>query len=832
MQKAKLNEQQLRTRLRSGDVLLSRAGTIGKTSVVGSDRLGSIPGPNLYVLRTDTASVDPHYLNAFLSSSAAKAWMIEQTQGAVIRTLSKTNLRRLPVPVPPIQIQSQIADSFRQHGTDAFEYLGRALSTDADNPVSVVLNNWMESVESHLVQASVPENWRKALADLEHWTAKLPPVRQCRKCSRLFVREDLAALAAFDFSCPELPIAHAEDDCPDCSDVDDEEGDYIASAGPIAQWSAGLNETLLKLRGVTEVPADTQLYLIQEAAVGLNHALSRLTGHMPDEERARSITRALTRRISAARQGMLDDIAVSFRVGITAFSPSGEFETNVAMQNRGALPMRSVQVRSEPEFGSKSVGFLPPGKPAALVVRGALAEGQSQIALALHWVASDLAGNDRSGMEEILIHAPTGVVDAEDNDALGASPYVCANPVDPSRDDVFFGREQELDQIRRQVTKSANVVLLEGNRRAGKSSILKHLEGLTPIPGWLGFYSSLQGAQGSDEGTGVPTADVFRTLAADFAKGVHRIGLETPLPDGRVLSPEKPALGIARACRAGISTEGPFNDFDEYLSLLLEVLAESDRGALLLLDEFDKLQEGIDNGVTSPQVPENIRYLVQNHARFSAVLTGSRRITRLRKEYWSALLGLGTHFAVSALPEDAAKRLVTEPVAGRLNYSEEAVKRAIHLTSSHPFLLQNLCNRVFDCSARERRRSVTLDTVDRAAQELIDDNEHFAALWGYCKSDRRRLILALAYLYGLEDEKLRLGQLSDALAERGIEVSDEALQQDLEHLRELELLELTGEGEYGRYGLAIPLMGLWIGKQQDIDGLIRRARVETEDEHE
>jgi type I restriction enzyme M protein len=167
-----------------------------------------------------------------------------------------------------------------------------------------------------------------------------------------------------------------------------------------------------------------------------------------------------------------------------------------------------------------------------------------------------------------------------------------------------------------------------------------------------------------------------------------------------------------------------------------------------------------------------------------------------------------------------------------LRYSDEAVTRAIHLSASHPFLLQNLCNRVFDLSAREQRRSVTADTVGRAADELIEDNEHFAALWGYCASDRRRLILALCYLDGLAGDGLRLGQLSDQLAERGVEVSDETLQQDLEHLRELELLELAGEGEYGRYGLAIPLMGLWIGKQQDIDGLIRRARVETEEAHE
>ena len=41
-----------------------------------------------------------------------------------------------------------------------------------------------------------------------------------------------------------------------------------------------------------------------------------------------------------------------------------------------------------------------------------------------------------------------------------------------------------------------------------------------------------------------------------------------------------------------------------------------------MLDEFDKLQEGIDKQITSPQVPENIRFLVQSYPKFSAILRG------------------------------------------------------------------------------------------------------------------------------------------------------------------------------------------------------------------
>jgi type I restriction enzyme M protein len=85
-----------------------------------------------------------------------------------------------------------------------------------------------------------------------------------------------------------------------------------------------------------------------------------------------------------------------------------------------------------------------------------------------------------------------------------------------------------------------------------------------------------------------------------------------------------------------------------------------------MFDEFDKLQEGIDPGVTPPQVPENISFLIQTYPRFSAILIGSRRLKRLHEEYWSVLYGIGISVPVKALDQQSARNVVTEPVRDRL----------------------------------------------------------------------------------------------------------------------------------------------------------------------
>lgn len=323
-----------------------------------------------------------------------------------------------------------------------------------------------------------------------------------------------------------------------------------------------------------------------------------------------------------------------------------------------------------------------------------------------------------------------------------------------------------------------------------------------------------------------------------IAKALYQNVDETiPLPNGEA-PPKGAKLSIADrkrfgiASRESISEASPFSDFCHYIEFVLEVLVEKKLGLLLMLDEFDKLQEGIDNKVTSPQVPENIRYLVQSYSHISAILTGSRRLKRLREEYWSVLFGLGTRFSVTALPEPAAQLLITEPVKNRLTYAREAVNRAIYLTARQPYILQCLCNRIFDMAAQLKTRAVTLDLVNKAADTLIVDNEHFATLWGYAETHRRRLILMLIHKEGAGPDPLRLGVIQERLFSYGIDIDDEALIADIEFLRELELIDLLKDTSEGRYILSIPLMGSWIDKQQDFAIVVGKARAETEDQHE
>ena len=360
------------------------------------------------------------------------------------------------------------------------------------------------------------------------------------------------------------------------------------------------------------------------------------------------------------------------------------------------------------------------------------AEGAPQtLRIEVSWQARRLDGTAVGGATEVLLPVRATRPAVAQGD-LGPSPYIVGSPVD--RQDMFFGRDELMQQITQQLGASAhaNVILLEGNRRTGKTSILRQIGTADHLHGWIPVYCSFQDADS------ITTRNVFRLLARRMGWTLDSAGIETWFPGLPGRDSRRPfKLAFRSALDQAFAGEHAFETFQLYLSAAIK--AASPKRILLMLDEFDKLQEGIDAGVASPQIPENIRHLLQHQTGLSAIITGSLRLKRLREEYWSALFGLGYRVGVSALPDGDAQQLVTVPVAGRLNYLPQACDRLVELCASHPFLIQSLCSRVFEQAAEGGERTITRDIVEDAATEMVRDNEHFRTLWDYAGSARRRL---------------------------------------------------------------------------------------------
>ena len=771
--------------LRHGDLVVTTAGAVGRIGFIEDVKgaVGVLAAENTTLVRT-REGIRPQFLAALLRSPAYRNWLSGHATGTAFRRLSLPVLHTLKIPTPSPAVQEAVLAELAGTRADALAVLYRLLTGTASNPVAA----WLET----------PLASELAAGGAIGGSGGMDRLVEAAKGLLGIVLPTRVRTVTFD-----------DDDV------------------SIGLWLEAAKGAATALDDIVSIPSGSgRLAILQFALTRLHEALGAL-GEAEGRtiERLRSFTRAmieLAEQEVHAMQRVTLDIGVDpadIVVGVTS-------EVRVRVTNASDVPLRNLRVTVRTPDGTDTTSEFP-----------YLAEGESQdiafairardathpLPVAVSWRGRRFDGSHIQGARDVslLVRAAGGAVVRGD---LGASPYIVGSPVD--RREMFFGRDDVMQRIARHLGDGdhANVILLEGNRRTGKTSILRQIGKTANLSGWIPVYCSLQDAES------VATEDCFRLLARCTGWSLYDAGVETWFPGLPARDPGKPfKLAFRSALAQAFAGGNAFETFRLYLSAAVETA--SPRRVLLMLDEFDKLQEGIDAGTTSPQVPENIRHLLQHQPGLCAIITGSRRLKRLREEYWSALFGLGYRVGVSALTEADARRLVTEPVADRLEYLPRARDRVVELCAGHPFLIQSLCSRVFDQMAEGNDRIVTLDAVDRAATEMVRDNEHFRTLWDYAGSARRRLLLALCDRLADGSDPVNLGLLQMKLHDKGLPLRrDGELADDITELRELELLEFDSAQRRGVYRLAVPLMAKWLLVNVDFDDLVVRARDEAEDQ--
>lgn len=799
--------------LRVGDILISTAGDVGRIDIVSAMcAVGSKPAENIAVVRA-REDVKPEFLALILRSPGYRNQMESHARRSTIQQLPLRNLCELRMPVPRMSVQDhvlmeiEVAPQYKATavlnklmssvGHDAVAILFRVISGVAHYvPLAIWLENPIVAALVSERDNEISDPWNTLIGCARLLAELAPNLHEDR-----YYDSDSRVWSALD------KAIEAAEKLVDCARV---------------PKGAGRMVVLERVRG--------KLLLAMEELV---NAVFHGNGNMETEDTTPHCTRlwqflfVMSGFADQEIQAMRESVRLDISVEPVEVEVGSDNEVRLHVTNSSVVPLIDMDVSTRPPVGKQRTPYLADGATIDIPLTVHPQDSTQPFRIDVSWQARHLDAEDLQGETQIGLRV-CSTREADQAKELGFSPYNVGKPVEP---EMFFGRAAIMDRIRRQLGSEANVILLEGNRRTGKTSILKQLGKADVLSGWIPVYCSFQDAEGDDASGGIATRNVFRLLARRMGWALYDAGVETWFPGLSDRDPARPfkfKLAFLSALSQAFAGEHNFETFELYVEAALR--AARPRRVLLMLDEFDKLQEGIDAGVTSPQVPENIRHLLQHQPGLTAILVGSRRLKRLREEYWSALFGFGHRIEVSVLPVDGARRLVTKPVQGRLDYLPQARDRIVELCARHPFLIQSLCNRVFEHAASDGRRTITLGVVERAATEMVEDNEHFRTLWDYARSTRCRLLLAFCERLADGSDPVNLDLLEVKLRENRVpfrRVSD--LADDIRELRELELLDLDGRDHRRVYRLAVPLMAKWLRTNVDFDDLLVRARHETLD---
>lgn len=284
------------------------------------------------------------------------------------------------------------------------------------------------------------------------------------------------------------------------------------------------------------------------------------------------------------------------------------------------------------------------------------------------------------------------------------APYAEGGPVDDP--EMFVGRDELMDKLEASLTgtSASKCIVVFGQKRAGKSSLLEHLKRrLAATRNCLPVQFSLY-----EIGPALDEATFFYRILQ---------GISDALEDRR----QESSWSGQFACPALESMQQhPTLRFHEAMGGLMRSLRGGDGTdqprLILLIDEFTEIYKQIRKGIIPGGFMRAWKAIVEKRY-FASVLVGQDIMPAFKSSFPNEF-GVTEDVRVTYLSEKEARRLIEEPV-GADRYAGNAVGRILGLTAGSPFYTMMLCNRLVDYINRTRSAVVTEADIATVEQEML-----------------------------------------------------------------------------------------------------------------
>lgn len=133
VKKVKLEVEKIKKsiQLHKGDILLTRKGTFGVSVALGQD-LPALISSEIFLIRLKREDIEPSYVEAFLNSSICQKQFQNQKVGAIMGSLSQESVKQILIPLPPYNIQKEIAKEVQNRREKAKRLKQEAETTIAE----------------------------------------------------------------------------------------------------------------------------------------------------------------------------------------------------------------------------------------------------------------------------------------------------------------------------------------------------------------------------------------------------------------------------------------------------------------------------------------------------------------------------------------------------------------------------------------------------------------------------------------------------------------------------------------------------------------------------
>lgn len=377
---------------------------------------------------------------------------------------------------------------------------------------------------------------------------------------------------------------------------------------------------------------------------------------------------------------------------------------------------------------------------------------------------------------------------------IGLNPYIAGPPIRVQ--EMFFGRQATLRWVEEQLVgkHGHNVLILYGERRTGKTSVLYHIENL-PRFGNSRYVFALIDLQ--------QMAYWLDTTAHFYYGLAHRLR-DRLAEKGIALAP--PSLTDFEAL--------PGLRFDEFIRDAAAAL--HGRTLVIMLDEFDLLLDRFRRGLIDLSVADHIRALIQHQNQLAFIFTGAHSVRAMVEDPKTILFNTAFRRQIGFLAQSDARHLICQPVDGLVEYDDLAVDRILDVTHGHPYFIQYICHTLFETIKAEGRQVVDLtDVIDSLTHVIQDAMGNIANGYAQLSAEHRVILAALARVVGQGRHYVGIEEVVQKLEEYNINIPRRERDHLIEDLKRRDFIEGDPPVSVERIGFTMDLVKMWLSQQAD-----------------
>ena len=368
------------------------------------------------------------------------------------------------------------------------------------------------------------------------------------------------------------------------------------------------------------------------------------------------------------------------------------------------------------------------------------------------------------------------------------NPYIAGPPI--GGDKGFYGRQDVFDFVRKTFASTyQKVIVLFGQRRVGKTSILYQLQKPSNLPeGFQPVYFNLEGRASQN------LNEVLYALAEKIAE----------------------TLDLPPVAQSEFQSDGDYFS-ERFLPQVNEAL--QDQRLLLLFDEFDVLSEELLNGTIA--LNTFFPYLQNrlfDEEKLVYIFVVGRRLEELTPEFLATFKQARTR-SISSLSREDARRLIREPMLGILEYDDDAIEQILSVTACHPYLTQLVCFELVDYLDNLGQTKVTVDDVNAVIDDAIESGgSGLAWLWDGLPIAERFILSAVTSVTD-ENGIATKESINEALRRHRVQLLGIELTRAPDMLVDWGWLEKTEERD--GYKFVVELLRRWISKKHSLENAKR-----------